>query len=95
MEKSLNKDIQELGNALLVLKNETELVAFLRDVATPSELSAMAERLRVAAKVAEGMPYRQIVQEVGSSTATITRVAHWYHHGEGGYRTVIERLHRR
>ena len=26
------------------------------------------------------------------STATITRVAHWLHHGKGGYKLILERL---
>lgn len=91
---TLTQNLDILARALRTLETEEELAAFLRDIATPKEITAMAERLRVAEKVAEGMPYRQIIEKVGSSTATITRVAHWYHHGEGGYRTVIERLHR-
>ena len=27
----------------------------------------------------------------GASTATVTRVAQWLHHGEGGYRAVLKR----
>lgn len=92
--ETTTSNLAELARALLLLQTEEEMMAFLRDVATVKEISSLAERLRVAEKVAEGMPYRTIIEEVGSSTATITRVAHWYHHGEGGYRTVIERLHR-
>ena len=32
------------------------------------------------------MPYIEIARAVGASTTTVTRVAHWLRHGEGGYR---------
>ena len=34
----------------------------------------------------------QISRETGASTATITRIASWLNHGEGGYREALERL---
>ena len=40
----------------------------------------------------EGRSLREISKKVGSSTATITRVAHWLHHGKGGYKLMLERL---
>jgi len=39
-----------------------------------------------------GRTYLEIAKEVGTSTTTVTGVAHWLHHGEGGYRIVLERL---
>jgi len=38
------------------------------------------------------MPYAKVAGEVGASTATVTRVAHWLKHGEGGYRLAIDRI---
>ena len=38
----------------------------------------------------EKIPYREIAK-TGASTATITRVAHWLHHGMGGYKLILER----
>jgi uncharacterized protein YerC len=38
------------------------------------------------------MTYRQISEQTGCSTATITRIAHWLHHGEGGYRMMLDRV---
>ena len=34
----------------------------------------------------EGLPYQEVARAVGASTTTVTRVAHWLRHGEGGYR---------
>ena len=33
----------------------------------------------------------KIAEEVGTSTATVTRVNQWLHHGTGGYRLVLDR----
>lgn len=63
---------------------------FLRDLCTRNELEAMAQRWEVAQLVDQGVPYLQIARRTGASTATITRVASWLHHGEGGYADVIK-----
>ncbi len=38
------------------------------------------------------MHYGEISRQTGASTATITRIAQWLHHGEGGYLRALERL---
>ena len=94
MEDTLKNNValKELYKAILNLKNEKECESFFRDLCTLSELTSFAERFDVAQKVEEGMSYRRINAETGVSTATITRVAHWLHHGMGGYKLVLERL---
>lgn len=87
-----NKAFKDLVKAIDGLRNEEEVKKFLRDVCTLSELKAMAERLQVADGVRKEEPYRKICERTGSSTATITRVAHWYHHGMGGYKLVLDRM---
>jgi len=42
--------------------------------------------------VKNNIPYREISDKTGSSTATVTRVAHWLHHGMGGYDLVLDRM---
>jgi TrpR-related protein YerC/YecD len=81
----------ELFEALRSLKSRQELEAFLRDLCTLGELEAMAHRWQVARLVDQGLPYTEIAEKTGASTATVTRVAHWLNHGEGGYRTAIDR----
>jgi TrpR-related protein YerC/YecD len=51
----------------------------------------MAQRWEVAQLVDEGVSYLEIARRTGASTATVTRVAQWLHHGEGGYRAVLDR----
>ena len=81
----------ELFEALRSLKSRRELEAFLRDLCTLGELEAMAHRWQVARLVDQGLPYTEIAVKTGASTATVTRVAHWLNHGEGGYRIAIAR----
>ncbi|HEY3922808.1 MAG TPA: YerC/YecD family TrpR-related protein [Gaiellaceae bacterium] len=83
--------MRELFGAILSLESRAELEAFLRDLCTIGELETMANRWKVAQLVDRGVPYTEIAERTGASTATVTRVAHWLHHGEGGYRTVIDR----
>lgn len=91
------KPLQETGldslyGAILQLKTVKECRAFFRDLCTLGELQEFSERFEVAQLVNEGVPYREIAERTGVSTATITRVAQWLNHGENGYRTVIDRL---
>lgn len=85
-------EIEELFKAMLKLKNVNEYQQFFRDLCTLSELRAMSERFQVAKMVAKGIPYREISEKTGSSTATVTRVAYWLHHGMGGYKLILERM---
>ncbi|MBQ2274156.1 MAG: hypothetical protein II334_01670 [Clostridia bacterium] len=52
----------------------------------------MAQRLEVACLLCEGQSYIDINKQTGASTATICRVSKCLNYGEGGYKTVIERL---
>ena len=83
--------MRELFDAVLKLRSRSELESFLRDLCTLGELETMANRWQVAKLVDRGIPYTEIAERTGASTATVTRVAHWLHHGEGGYRTAIDR----
>ncbi len=86
------KRLERLYEALLSLKNKEECAAFLRDLCTVSELEALSERFAIAERVAKDESYLSIAGDIGASTTTITRVAHWLHHGRGGYPLVISRL---
>ena len=86
-----NKEMKEHFEANLKLENQVECKKFFRDLCTFGELTAMRERWQVAKKVMEKIPYREIAKKTGASTATITRVAHWLHHGMGGYKLILER----
>jgi TrpR-related protein YerC/YecD len=83
--------MQELFDAVTTLRTRSEVEHFLRDLCTLSELEAMAHRWQVARLLEEGLPYLEISERTGASTTTVTRVAHWLRHGEGGYRLALDR----
>ncbi len=87
--------VDELLRAFGLLRSDEERAAFLRDLCTLAEIQAMAHRLAAARLVDKGVPYAEVAERVGGSTTTVTRVAHWLRHGEGGYRLVLDRLARR
>lgn len=86
--------VKKLAQAFLSLKNEAEALAFLRDLCTLEELKELSRRWEIAQLLNRGEPYRAIAEKTGASTTTITRVAHWLHHGEGGYGAALKRLKR-
>ena len=44
-----------------------------------------------AVRLERGLPYLEIAERTGASTTTVTRVAHWLRHGEGGYQVALDR----
>lgn len=85
-------DTDALLDAIVRLESRNEAARFLRDLCTLNELRDMAQRWAVARLLDDGMHYAQISRETGASTATITRIASWLNHGEGGYREALDRL---
>jgi TrpR-related protein YerC/YecD len=85
-------DAEALFDAILRLETREEAERFVRDLCTLNEIRDMSQRWAVARLLDAGMHYAQISRETGASTATITRIASWLHHGEGGYRAALERL---
>ena len=85
-------DTEALLDAIVRLEDRDEAARFLRDLCTLSELRDMAQRWAVVRHLDDGKHYAEISRETGASTATITRIASWLNHGEGGYREALQRL---
>ncbi|MDX1454740.1 MAG: YerC/YecD family TrpR-related protein [Gammaproteobacteria bacterium] len=83
---------RQLCEAMAALKDADEAQAFLRDLCTPAELQAMADRWRVVGLLKTGKPYREINQLTGVSVTTVGRVARCLEAGNGGYSSLAERL---
>src|SRR5436190_16954437 len=85
--------LDDLADALLVLRNRDEARRFLRDLCTLSELEALVHRWQIARLLDQGkLSYLEIAEEAGGSTATVTRVAQWLRGGTGGYSTALDRI---
>src|SRR5258705_13723085 len=85
-------DASALFDAILRLDSRAAAERFFRGLCTLTEIRDMSQRWAVARLLDAGMHYAQISRETGASTATITRIASWLNHGEGGYRDALERL---
>lgn len=90
-----NKNIERLMKAILTLKTPKECLAFFEDICTIKELHDIAQRLEIAELLNAGSNYQEIVQKTTASTATICRVNKCLNYGDGGYKTVINRLNRK
>ncbi|MCH1908209.1 DNA-binding transcriptional regulator [Stenotrophomonas acidaminiphila] len=91
-EKASDASLRALARAFAALERPQDVQAFLRDLCTPAELEAMADRWRVVPLLRKGVPYREIYDLTGVSVTTIGRVARSLEHGAGGYAVAIERL---
>jgi TrpR-related protein YerC/YecD len=87
-------EIEELFRAIVALRTTDEAARFFRDLCTLSELEALTHRWQAARLVDEGLPYHEVARQTGASTTTVTRVAQWLRHGEGGYRLALDRRKR-
>ena len=88
-------DALALFDAVLALDTIEETERFFRDLCTLNELRDMAQRWAVVRLLDGGKHYAEISRETGASTATITRIASWLNHGEGGYRGMLDKVRAR
>jgi TrpR-related protein YerC/YecD len=83
---------RSLVTAMMSMRTPDECRAFLRDLCTPAELQAMADRWAVVEWLQQDLPYREIHRLTGVSLTTIGRVARYLASGAGGYALAVRRL---
>lgn len=84
----------QLVRGLLCSTDEASMAGLLRDLCTPAEIEAMADRLHVLPFVASGHSYRHIHALTGVSLTTIGRVARHWRQGSGGYIQLLKQVPR-
>jgi TrpR-related protein YerC/YecD len=84
--------MKELFEAILSLESPHEASLFFRDLLTPAEINEFANRWQMVKLLLKGRPYTEIASKLETSTATVTRVAHWLFHGMGGYQRVADKV---
>ncbi|MCB1608081.1 MAG: DNA-binding transcriptional regulator [Xanthomonadales bacterium] len=84
--------VQDLAQVLAKLSDPGEVESFLRDLCTPAELEALADRWRVVPLLIEGIPYREIHDRTAVSVTTVGRIARFLHEGYGGYAAALETI---
>ncbi|GHT59460.1 hypothetical protein FACS18945_5690 [Bacteroidia bacterium] len=85
----------DLYTTILTLKDKKELIAFLSDLCTPTELRYLHERWRIAQLLDEKkIIQKDIAAKNKFGIATITRVSRALKDSPyGGYRIALGRLH--
>jgi TrpR-related protein YerC/YecD len=92
INKLRGKELDQLFQAVLSLKDLEECYAFFDDLCTINEIQSLAQRLDVARMLREGNTYHKIETETGASTATISRVKRCLNFGNDTYEMVLERV---
>lgn len=85
--------VDALLDAIVRLDDHDEAARFFRDLCTLGELHDLGQRWAVVRLLDQGLHYAEISRSTGASTATITRIASWLNHGEGGYRAMLDEIH--
>lgn len=85
----------KLIEAFTKLNSKKEVVKFLRDLLTISEIKEASNRFHIATLLWKGgLSYIQIAEKANTSTSTVTRVAEWlFKKGLNGYKTVLKRMY--
>lgn len=87
-----SESLDRLFAVISQIENPEECRRFFEDICTVKELLDMAQRLDVAVLLRRGVNYQTISQQVGASTATISRVSKCLNYGSGGYDTALNKL---
>ncbi|ADU28711.1 YerC/YecD family TrpR-related protein [Evansella cellulosilytica] len=93
INKLRGKELDQLFEAILSLKDLEECYQFFDDLCTMNEIQSLAQRLEVARMLMEGYTYQRIEKDTGASTATISRVKRCINYGNDGYKFTLERVH--
>lgn len=78
---------------MITIETPDEARRFLRDLMTEGEILDFAKRLETAELLSQKVPYSEIEKKTGFSSTTVARVSKWLNSGEGGYKTIISKLH--
>ncbi|MFC4618978.1 YerC/YecD family TrpR-related protein [Camelliibacillus cellulosilyticus] len=92
IDKLRGRSLDQLFDAILMLKDREECYRFFDDLCTMGEVQALAQRLDVARMLIEGNTYQYIEKETKASTATISRVKRCINFGNDSYQMAIDRL---
>ncbi|GAK03660.1 His repressor [Geomicrobium sp. JCM 19037] len=93
IDKLRGKELDQLFQAVLSLKDLEECYQFFDDLCTVNEVQSLAQRLEVARMLQSGSTYHKIEVETGASTATISRVKRCLNYGNDSYQMTLDRVH--
>lgn len=88
-------EYKQLVRVFLSLKTPESMQRFMRDLMTKGEIEEFVKRFQTAKMLVMKVPYSVIEKKTGLSSTTVARVSKWLNGKEGGYRSVIGKLHHR
>lgn len=86
-----NEATDKLFESILLLNDLDDCYRYFEDLCTIKEVLAMAQRLEVAKRLADGESYQKVTDDTGVSSATVGRVKRCLDYGTGGYKMILER----
>ncbi len=92
INKLRGRELDQLFQAILSLKDLEECYQFFDDLCTINEIQSLSQRLEVARMLQNGSTYHKIETETGASTATISRVKRCLNYGNDGYTMTLDRI---
>lgn len=84
-----NELTEKLMDTIVSLKTKADCYDFFEDVCTIKEIIDMSKRLEAAKLLDKGLSYKEVIDKVGLSTATLSRVSKALNYGTGGYKKAI------
>jgi TrpR family trp operon transcriptional repressor len=72
-EKSSSGELEKLVEALLEIKNKSEMELFLKGILTPKEQIEIPNRLEIVKMLKKGISQQEIAGKLGVGVATVTR----------------------
>lgn len=92
IDKLRGRELDQLFQSILSLKDLEECYRFFDDLCTINEIQSLAQRLEVARILRDGNTYHKIETETGASTATISRVKRRLNYGNDAYIMALDRV---
>lgn len=90
MKKEITEEmLDEFYELILSIKSKEDCKNLFDDLCTIKEVEQMAQRVRAARLLMEGMTYNQVIDETDISSATLSRVSRCVRYGKG-YVTVMK-----
>ena len=83
--------LPDLYKAITDIESVEECKALFDDLCTYKEVEQMAQRLRAAKLLLEGLTYNEVISQTGISSATLSRVSKCVNHGSDGYKKAVEK----
>ena len=80
---------KELADVLAHIEDPGVMTSYLSDLLTPVEFDELAIRLQIIKRLLDGMPQRQIAEELGVGIATVTRGSRELKERNNGFARVL------